>query len=277
MKYKPDEHTLMAYLYDELGEEEKLKVEAYLQQNPEAMYELERMQSLRMLMSNLQDKEVIQPPIIQGSNSISMRFWEWRGFRTMTGIAATFLVLMLAARFIGVEISAGDGEFRISFNGSKPASEAQQQLLSKEEVNSMIHNSIQQYSSKQEEEWQILQTRLDESIDRNLAQSSNKIDAVLSKASSASQEQIGQYVENMQRQNMMLMQDYLALTSAEQKQYMEGLLVDFAGYLQQQRNNDLLYLQARMNYIQEDTDLFKLETGQILTSIVSNVNNTSNY
>jgi hypothetical protein len=277
MKYKPDEHMLMAYLYDELEQDEKLKVEKYLDQNPEAKHEFERMQSMRMLLSNLHDKEVIEPPIIQAKGLGAWSVWAWKPFRAAVGIAATILIVMIAGKLSNVQLSAGNGEFRLSFGQPVEKNVDVADLLTKEEVNSMISNSLQQYRNKQETEWQMLQARLDESVNRNLVQSSSKIDAVLGKASHASQEQIGQYIELMQRQNMMLMQDYLALTSAEQKQYMEGLLVDFASYLQQQRNDDLLYLQARMNLIEDDTDLFKLETEQILTSIVSNVSNTKNY
>jgi hypothetical protein len=277
MTYKPDESILMAYLYDELEEEEKVKVEAYLEQHPEARKELESMQAMRMLMSNLRDKEVIEPPIIQQSGSGSWRFWDGKPFRAVAGIAATLLLLMLVGKFSGMQINAGNGELRISFAAAKQTDVMQADNLSKDEVNQMIKSSLQKYESKLDQEWRMQQASINESINKNLAKNSGKIDAVLARAANASDEQIRMYVENMQQQNMLLMQDYLALTSIEQKQYMEDLLVDFAQYLQQQRNNDLRYLQARMNYIEEDTDMFRLETEQILSSIVTNVSNTNNH
>lgn len=277
MKFRPDEAMLMAYLYDELDQEARLKVEAYLQEHPEVMHELQGMQAMRMLMSNLRDKEVIEPPIIQTKGNGAWRVWEWKPFRAVVGIAATLLILLLAGKWSGVEVSAGHREFRISFAGTSTNNVADEKFITKDEVNSLIQSSLSKYELQLDEQWQVRQTSLNESISKNLAQGSKKIDAVLSKASNASEEQIRQYVESLQRQNMMLMQDYLALTSTEQKQYMENLLVDFAAYLQQQRSDDLRYLQARMNLLEEDTDLFKLETEQILTSIVSNVSNTNNY
>jgi hypothetical protein len=56
---------------------------------------------------------------------------------------------------------------------------------------------------------------------------------------------------------------------------MEELLIDFAKYMEQQHRNDLQVLQARLNSIEQNTDLFKHETEQILTSIISSVDNTN--
>ena len=41
MNYKPDKNTLIDFLYGELEEGERLKVEAYLDQHPEAKQELD--------------------------------------------------------------------------------------------------------------------------------------------------------------------------------------------------------------------------------------------
>jgi len=67
--------------------------------------------------------------------------------------------------------------------------------------------------------------------------------------------------------------DYFQLTSTEQKQYIENLLVDFAKYLQQQRNDDLQFVQTRMNSLEQNTDILKQETEQILSSIITSVGN----
>jgi methionyl-tRNA synthetase len=78
-------------------------------------------------------------------------------------------------------------------------------------------------------------------------------------------------VSGLQAENMQLVKNYFQLTSSEQKQYIESLLVDFAKYLQQQRNDDLQVVQTQLNSLQQNTDIFKQETEQILTSIISTV------
>lgn len=51
MSYKPDEAVLMAYLYGELGEDEKRKVETYLLNHPDEQASIRQFQSLRQVMS----------------------------------------------------------------------------------------------------------------------------------------------------------------------------------------------------------------------------------
>ena len=64
MSYKPDESALMAYLYGELQGDEKRSVEKYLAENPQAMTELQGMMDVRKILSVIEDKEVIAPPIV---------------------------------------------------------------------------------------------------------------------------------------------------------------------------------------------------------------------
>ncbi|HEY0769633.1 MAG TPA: hypothetical protein VGD31_04810, partial [Sphingobacteriaceae bacterium] len=90
-------------------------------------------------------------------------------------------------------------------------------------------------------------------------------------ASVATQEQIRNYVATMQAENMQQVKDYFQLTSTQQKEYIETLLVDFDKYLQQQRNNDLQLVQTRLHSIEENSNVFQQETEQILTSIISSV------
>jgi hypothetical protein len=91
-------------------------------------------------------------------------------------------------------------------------------------------------------------------------------------ASLASQDQIKDFLSTAQTENMRLVKDYFQLTSGEQKKYIEDLLVDFAQYLQQQRTDDLRVVQSRLNNIEQNSDMFKQETEQILSSIISNTN-----
>jgi hypothetical protein len=117
------------------------------------------------------------------------------------------------------------------------------------------------------------QKQLDASIRSNLAFNSGKMDQLVREASTASQQQIRQFVDGIRTENMEQVKDYFQLTATEQKKYIENLLVDFAKYLQQQRNNDLQLVQTRMNSLEQNTDLFKQETEQILSSIITTVGN----
>jgi hypothetical protein len=99
---------------------------------------------------------------------------------------------------------------------------------------------------------------------------STKINDLVQQASRASQDEIRRYAASLQNQNQQLVKDYFQLSTNDQQKYIEGLLVDFSKYLQQQRNNDLETLQARLTGIEQNTTVFKQETEQILASIISN-------
>jgi len=271
MSYKPDEAKLMAYLYDELEGEEKLMVEKYFQENPAALKELKELQNLRTLLSAVEDKEVIAPPIVV-EDSRQRYFWNAPYFKTISSIAASLLILMLVGKLTGIQITSSGNEVRLSFGAPsvQPASPVQASL-SKQEVQQMIDESIQTTNNAMLANWSDeQQKRLDESIKRNLSNNSAKINDLVKQASQASQDEIRRFVASMQSENQEMVKNYFQLTSSEQEKYIEGLLVDFAKYVNQQRSNDLETIQTRLTSIEQNTSVFKQETEQILASIISN-------
>jgi hypothetical protein len=275
MNYKPDEKDWMAYLYGEAEGTEKEKIDQYLLENAEARKDFEKFQSLRKMMSSVEDKEVIAPPIIiEGSRQ---RFlWNTPYIRMIASIAASLLLIILVGKLTGTRVSMTGNEFKLSF-GDQPAEVVQPvagkeiPALTEEAVQQMINKSLTANNSEIEQSWQESQKKLNASIRQNLAVNSAKVDEVMKSASVATQEQIRNYVATMQAENMQQVKDYFQLTSSQQKDYIETLLVDFDKYLQQQRNNDLQLVQTRLHSIEENTNVFQQETEQILTSIISSV------
>jgi len=138
----------------------------------------------------------------------------------------------------------------------------------------MINQSLDQNNQAMQASWKETQQKLDQSIRSNLASNSGKIDRLVKEASTASQEQIRQFVSTLQSQNTEVVKNYFQLSSSEQKKYIENLLVDFAKYLQQQRTDDLQLVQTRLNALEQNTDIFRQETEQILSSIITTVGAT---
>jgi hypothetical protein len=277
MSYKPNENDLMAYLYGELEGSEKEAMDKYLFEHPEARLELERLQQMRSMLSHVKDKEVIAPPIFVGESR--QRFiWNAPYLKTIVSVAASLLLIMLVGKISGMRIQYQESELRISFGGDQVVNDnamtaAQPSLssLSAEDVQAMINSSLDRNNLAMQSTWKETQQQLDASITKNLAENSNKINKLVRDASVASQDQIRQYVSGMQTENLQLVKNYFKLSSDEQKQYIESLLVDFSKYLQQQRNDDLQVVQTRLNSIEKNTDVFKQETEQILSSIITTV------
>jgi hypothetical protein len=194
-------------------------------------------------------------------------------------IAASLLFILLVGKLTDTRISFANNEFRLSFGEVKdqpvPVMVSEpSQMLTASEVQEMINSSLEQNNAVAQASMKESQARLESSIRKNLADNSGKIDQLVRQASTASQEQIQQYVTSIQNQNMQMVKDYFQLTSGEQKKYIEDILVDFSQYLQQQRSNDLQVVQTELNSIRQNTDVFKQETEQILSSIISSVGNT---
>ncbi|MDZ4716418.1 MAG: hypothetical protein SH819_13220 [Cytophagales bacterium] len=263
MNYKPDEATLVAYHFGELEGEELKKVEAYLQEHPAERKRSEEWRQVRSVMAGLADKEVIAPPLIVGNNERPI--WREHYFRMTLGIAASFLVLLVAARLLGLSASISNQELRISFG----APTALEQVLDKAGVTQMIQASLEENNASMQTAWDSRNQKLEASIQKNLAGNSSRINSLVKEASAGQQEQVRQFVGQMQTENLKLMRDYLQLSTTGQKEYLEGLLSDFSRYVQDQRKQDMQYFQANLVNMKENTDQFKKDTEEILTSLMA--------
>ena len=269
MNYKPDEGALISYLYGELSADEASKVQSYLEANPEVLKKLQSLGLTKNMLGQVQDKEVIAPPIFM-DDTTNVSFWQHSYFKTVMSIAASLLFIMIAGKLLGTEINYTEGELKISFGGKKeqPA-QMMQPSITEAKVQDMIQSSLAKNNEVITTHWTEDQKRLSQSISYNLTQNSKKIDALMKTASDASQEQVRGFVASLQNDNLKLMKDYFQLSAADQKKYTEGLLVDFSEYLKEQRRQDLMMLQTRVTSIEKNTDQFKQETEQILASIIS--------
>lgn len=274
MSYKPDESALMAYLYGELQGEEKKSVEKYLSENPGAMKELQSMMDVRAILSTIEDKEVIAPPIVM-EDSKQRYFWNTPYIKTVISIAASLLLLLVAGKVLDLRISYSDNIAHIGFGEpTVKAVDPIQPGLTAQEVQDMINNSVQQNNQFVQANWSESQKKIDASIRKNMAMNSDKYNELVKEASKASEAQISGYVASLKKENQQLVKDYFKLTTNEQQKYIETLLVDFAKYMNQQRTSDLEAIQLRMVNMEQNTTLLKEETEQILASIISNTNTT---
>jgi hypothetical protein len=273
MDYKPDESTLIAYLYGELNGQEAERLQQYFEEHPGELINLQEMAAALKLMGRVEDKEVIAPPVFTEQESTVRLLWNSPAFRTIASIAASMLLILVAGKFLGTEINYSSRELRISFGGTTtkpPIETVVPASVSAEAVQQMINASMNRNNEALAVNWKEDQHKLDESIRRSLQQNSKKVDDLIKNTSAASQDQLRSFVAGLQNENLHLMKDYFQLSASEQKKYVEGLLVDFSKYLQEQRTQDMMLVQSKVNSIEKNSDTFKQETEQILASIISN-------
>jgi hypothetical protein len=181
---------------------------------------------------------------------------------------------MVVGRITDTSVTSDNTGIHISFGPKAEVTPVvNTPMLTQAEVQNMINASLHENNDTWQQNLKENKLKIDESIRKNLAantRNSERVDALVQQVASASKDQIAAYVASLQTENMRMMQDYMKLTSNDQKDYMENLLVDFSKYLQQQRNDDLRLLQTKITDVEQNNNLFKAETEQILTSLISN-------
>ena len=155
MNYKPDEATMMSYLYGELDPAGQKKVEEYLQANPEEKKKIEEWAFVRSVFSGLEDKEVIAPSIVFTDKNNSIPFWKENYFRMPVGIAASLLVFLVSAKLIGLSLTYSPGEFKIAFGGKveKVQPVRQAPTLTEQQVAEMIQSTLESNNEKFKASW----------------------------------------------------------------------------------------------------------------------------
>ena len=270
---KIDEGKLMAYLYGELSVTERGEVEKFFQENPDAWKEYQELGQVKLTLGKISDKEVIAPPIFMNDEKPVVSLWRSGFVRYAVGIAAAFLIILFGAKLLGVQMQYSENEFTLSFGEVKK--QATSTGLSPEQVQQLINASLTRNNDLVQASLTESQTKWSQTLKQNAAQTSIRLNEINQSAAADTQAEIRQFMERLRAENNLAVQEYLRLSSNDQKQYMENLLVDFSKYMQEQRNSDLNLVNARLNTLEEDNSIFREEAGQILTSLISNNNNSS--
>src|SRR6185436_8759805 len=140
----------------------------------------------------------------------------WRsGFiRYATGIAAAFVIVMLGAKLLGVQMNYSGNELSISFGA--PA--GKQSGLSPTEVENMINNALSKNNQFVQASLDESQNKLSNALKENSDITSQKLDKLSKNSSVTSQEQIRQFMQTLQGENSQAMQEYIRLSTSDQKQ-----------------------------------------------------------
>ncbi|GAA5038926.1 hypothetical protein GCM10011506_37390 [Marivirga lumbricoides] len=247
MKTEDWKEKLMDYLYDEMDEQEKIAFELELAKNATLREELQNLQGTRNIAGRWEDETISAPPFFQVHKNESNKT-QPGGLKWFMAIAASILLLIVAAKFSELQISNSGGAFKIAF-GKEISND---KTLAASEVDSLISSALAGYEEK-------LQKQRKEDFQSYLAASKNDNRKIIT-----------DYLTALETSNAAMMQAYWKESTQQQEVYLKTLLSDFAAYMEQQRENDMDYLIAKMELMESDKDLFKLETGQIINSLANN-------
>ena len=257
MKTEDWKAKMMDYLYDELNPAERKAFELQMAQNSELKAELEAFQTDKKVLENWEDEKVSAPPFFKVYKN-PVRNNTQTGIKWVLSIAASLLILLIAAKVTGLEISSQNSEFRIAF-GQKIQTKSQ---LDKTEIEQMVNLALINHEEK---------------LADGKKADKQDLENYLAQQSKQNEKLIGNYLIGLQQSNVEIMQTYWKESNEQQQMYTENLLANFVEYMEAQRKDDMAYLFAKMELMETDKDLFKIETGQMINSLASNQQEVQAY
>lgn len=266
MKYKPEETTLISYLYGELSVEEQAKVEEYLSGNEEARKELEEMKSTLSIMGQLKDNEVDIPTFTFDHSSkvvVGNSFTVWRRY---IAIAASITLLFLVGYLTRFNASYDEDGFKMAFG--EPASG-----YSQDEVQSMIAAAIEKNNENLNQKFVNAEAGMKDYVAENNESLQTRFVSQVSKQPISESD-----FEYERQQYLSYLKQLIEDSESSQKRYTDQAMTDFAIFLDIQRQNDMEVIQTRFNNLEDNTELNRFKTDQILSTLVpDNVEDTNQY
>ncbi len=258
MKTEEWQAKLMDYLYDEMAPHEKLAFEQELKENSALKEELRLLENDQSTLSKWEDEPASAPPFFQVYQKSESKN-KANGLKWFMAVAASIILLMVAARLTEFNVNYNaDGKFQLAFGHFENTATE----INASQVEDLISKSLASYDEKMEEE-------------RALERQDLKNQLI---ASQDNQKQlVNNYVKALEDKHAQLMQVYWTENTKQQQVYMQNLLTDFAGYMEEQRSEDLNYIIAKLELMETDKELFKLETGEIINSLANNTENSRAY
>ena len=302
--YKPDEATLMAYLYEELEGGERKKVEAYLEQNPEAKAELEGLQDTRGIMGMLGDQEVEQPLILMTNGSeqpitpvfdlpqtndarpeakrskerlITMGF-----ARTMIGIAAAIILVFLMGALTNLQIKSGQDGLAVSFGDQSKASEGVKkqpptvinQGIGQQEVQKLLSAYMQKYGDSLSHQLVGLEQKiaLQNQQVLNKSKENQRKSQKENEYNGFSVTEVQMMMDNLKKENLKTMVELIRLSNKDQRDYVGRAIADYARFVDDQRESDLKSINRTISNLDDRTQSKQLQSDRLLARVIERVN-----
>ena len=267
---------LLDYIYGEMSVSEKREFENKLNSDLELQSEYKELTEVRSELENLRDKEVMEPFAAWAKQRSSYWFRTGRkrkivGFRPITAVAASLLILMLVGYLTNFSISMNDNGFYAGFGMQ---SIGQDQYLNAEDVKSLVNQEIQQ--SKNELLAQLAQEQEDYENKLTALEASIENTKISNVKEPITNEDLQKFLASAESKNVEIIKEYMKLTSNQQQEYFKTILTQFNDFYQKQRDEDLTMIQTSFLEMQQNQSLQKQETEKAIASLFTSVNQRNN-
>jgi hypothetical protein len=271
-------NDLIAYLYGEMSTEERLRFEKEMESDPDLRNEFMELKQVRKGLSQLEDKEVMEPFFLWGRNSASAGSNPFRRkslilFKPFIAVAASLVILLMVGYLTRFSISYQQDRLFIGFNG--PEQTQPVDVLSTEEIRSLVRNEINQNNQRIFNTINVSENKMETRF--ATLETNQKLQMKGQTASNGINEKdLKEFYEQLQLANATLMENYLQNATVQQQEYFQTVMNQFTDYLQDQREEDLRIIRRNLVNLKENQDQQKQETQQILAAILNNANNQNN-
>jgi len=263
---------LLDYLYGEMTAAEKKEFEQKLDGDDALMSELHELTAVRNELDKLKDKEVMEPFSAWSKSRSSGWFKSSQRrkmivFRPITAVAASLVILMLVGYLTNFSLTINDQGTQLGFG--KQSTFDSQQFFSKEEVKSILSQEMKKNN-------ELLLARLTDSeqnYNSKLASLETNLNDNMSTNHSIplTNEDLKKIFTNAESRNAETVKEYLKLTSAQQQEYFKAMFTQFNNFYQEQREDDLNFIQSSLLEINQKQAIQRQETDNAIASLYTSV------
>ncbi len=277
MENKDNITRLIDYIYGNLTQNEKEAFEEKLKADPVLKKEMDDLLIARKGLASLGEEEVMDPYVFETGLNRSM--WNNHAGKPVTlalkyiaAIAASLFIILSVGYFTKAGIRFGKGSVTLSFGeqGNK------NMPLTRDEISGMIREQISGNNEQWSRQFNASDSAFQKLLDEHHKKETAELRKLLTAFTYAKNDEIETALNSMQKDNRKLVDAYVKQSSLQQQLYMQNLIGSFSDYLQKQRNQDLEKIRTSLVALKQSQDTQKMETSQILTSIISSLNTQNN-
>lgn len=269
MSFEPTNEQLIDFVYGNLPETERLKIEQAIEENGSIKEQIEALSESRSFLNNLEDEEVLEPDRFIWE--LSKKQQKQRMLWPITAVAASLTLLLLVAYATQFKVSYGT--FELAFGETEPV--VMPAAMTSQQVQDMINQSI--VSNNVSFVAQLDDTKFD--FEARLM-ANNKLQLkdmhrIAAKSKELPDGQVQEYLVQLNETNRTMVNDFFTASAVEQKDYMNSILTDFFEFVDTKRKDDYYVLRASIDDLEYKNEQKTQETDQILSSILTTVNGGS--
>lgn len=267
---KVTKERLMDYLYDELSQEERREVEAYLEKHPEAKAELEELGGVRQTLRALPDRPVQRPILMVGDPEPNptrvVSLWQ----RWSVGIAAALLLLATVA-FIGrMQVNVTDSGFTLAFNPAQEQVTPPPTGLSQADMESFVEAALQKQANRTQDSLTTALASWKTSLQNQWASRQAIPAQSVSQTEGVSREQLETMLKDLQDENLQLMVALIQGANQEMQDDFQKTLFEMVKYYDTQRSQDLNQMELSFASLKQETEQAQQKTEYLYNVLATN-------